>query len=146
MCRSPIAEGLLKHILKLNGIIADVDSAGFEVFHINETPDYRAIEKAKEKGLDISEKRVRLFTEDDFDKFDKIYVMDTLAYRNALYFARTDEHKNKIDFLMNIISPGKNESVPDPFFRDLEACEQTFDILEEACEKIANNVLSQPLN
>lgn len=146
MCRSPIAEGLLKHILKLNGISADVDSAGFEVYHINETPDLRAIEKAKEKGVDISSKRVRLFTEDDFGRFDKIYVMDTLAYRNAMYFAQTEEDKKKIDFLMNVIKPGKNESVPDPFFGDLEACEKTFDLLEQACNHIATNVSAEQLN
>lgn len=146
MCRSPIAEGLLKHILKLNGIRAEVDSAGFEVYHINESPEHRVIKKAKEKGFDISSNRVRLFTENDFDKFDKIYVMDTLAYRNAMYFIRNDEDKGKIDFLMNVIKPGKNESVPDPFYRDLESCEETFELLEQACNKIMNNVIAQPLN
>jgi len=146
MCRSPIAEGLLKHILKLNGISAEVDSAGFEVYHINEAPDHRAIKKAQEKGFDISSKKVRLFTQDDFDKFDKIYVMDTLAYRNAIYFSRNDNDKQKVDFLMNVIKPGKNESVPDPFHRKPEACDETFDLLQQACDKIANSVISKPLN
>lgn len=146
MCRSPIAEGLLKHILKLNGVNAEVDSAGFEVYHINETPDNRAIIVAKEKGFDISSKRVRLFTRDDFDKFDKIYVMDTLAYRNAIYFARDENDKQKVDFLMNLIKPGKNESIPDPFHKDPAACNETIELLHEACNKIATDVMAQPLN
>ena len=146
MCRSPLAEGLLKTIFKNKQIDAVVDSAGFEAFHINEYPDSRAIKKAQENGIDISTKRVRLFNRDDFDKFDKIYVMDTNAYRNALYFARDEKDVSKIDYLMNVIRPGKNESVPDPFYRKLEACDETYDILRNACERIAQGIESQHLN
>jgi protein-tyrosine phosphatase len=146
MCRSPLAEGLLKLILKSRNINATVDSAGFEAYHINESPDNRAIQKAKEKGIDITAKKVRLFTREDFDRFDKIYVMDTIAYRNAMYFVRNDQDKSKVDFLMNLIKPGKNESVPDPFYRDLEACDETYEILNDACLKIADNISKEYVN
>ncbi len=146
MCRSPLAEGLLKHILKVHNIQAEVDSAGFEAYHINEAPDDRAVSKARQQGVDISNKKVRLFTKEDFDRFDKIYVMDTLAYRNALYFARNEEDRAKVDYLMNVIKPGRNESLPDPFYRDLDQCDETFDILQEACKKIADSVLTHQMN
>jgi protein-tyrosine phosphatase len=146
MCRSPLAEGLLKHILKLNNIDAEVDSAGFEAFHINESPDDRAISRAKENGIDISKKKVRLFTQTDFDRFDKIYVMDTLAYRNALYFARDESDRAKVDYLMNVIKPGKNESIPHPFYGDHEAAEDTYILLQQACSKIAEQLSSRSLN
>lgn len=146
MCRSPLAEGLLKHILKHKNIEAEVDSAGFEAYHINDSPDDRAIQKAKEQGIDISGKKVRLFTKDDFDRFDKIYVMDTLAYRNALYYARNEQDKQKVDYLMNVVYPGKNESVPDPFYRNLSSTDETFEILHEACKKIAGEFTSQAMN
>jgi protein-tyrosine phosphatase len=146
MCRSPLAEGLLKHILKINNIDAEVDSAGFEAYHINESPDDRAISKALEKGIDISKKRVRLFTKADFDVFDKIYVMDTLAFRNALYFARDESDKSKVDYLMNVIKPGKNESIPNPFYGNMAASDDTYDILHEACKKIADKLVTNPLN
>lgn len=141
MCLSPLAEGMLKSILAKKNIDANVDSAGFEVYHINESPDKRAIKKCKENGIDISLKRVRLFSKDDFDKFDKIYVMDTLSKRNALYFARNEGDKHKIDFLMNLIIPGKNESVTDCFFEKLEAGDETFIMLEQACSVIATTVI-----
>jgi protein-tyrosine phosphatase len=146
MCRSPLAEGLLKHILKLNNIDAEVDSAGFEAYHINESPDDRAVNKARERGIDISKKRVRLFTRDDFDLFDKIYVMDTLAYRNALYFARDDNDRMKVDYLMNVINPGRNESIPDPFFRNTTVTDETFDLLHTACSRIAQELANPQLN
>lgn len=146
MCRSPLAEGLLRHILKIHNINAEVDSAGFEAFHINESPDDRAVIKAKEIGVDISKNKVRLFTKDDFDRFDKIYVMDTLAYRNALFFARNESDKAKIDYLLNVLQPGKNESLPDPFYRNLDACDETFEKMEQACKKIADELINLPMN
>ena len=146
MCRSPLAEGLLKVILKNRNIKANVDSAGFEVFHINESPDNRAIQKGLEHGIDITAKKVRLFSKEDFDKFDKIYVMDTIAYRNAMYFARNEQDKRKVDFVMNLIKPGKNESVPDPFYRNLEACDETYEILNKACMKIADSISHEYVN
>jgi protein-tyrosine phosphatase len=142
MCRSPIAEGLLKHILKQNGIPAEVDSAGFEVYHINDSPDKRAIKVAHEKGFDISSKKVRLFSKNDYDQFDKIYVMDTLAYRNAIYFARDDKDKQKVDYLMNVLHPGKNEAVSDPFLKSLDECNETIDKLQQACSMIANELIT----
>ena len=146
MCRSPLAEGLLKLILKKRNINAFVDSAWFESLHINESPDNRAIQKGLEHGIDITEKKVRLFSIVDFDRFDIIYVMDTLAYRNAMYFARDENDKNKVEFVMNLIRPGKNESVPDPFYRKLDACDETYEILNDACVRIANNISSEYVN
>jgi protein-tyrosine phosphatase len=143
MCQSPLAEGLLKQILQQRNLKAEVDSAGFEVYHINESPDKRAVKKGLEHGIDITNKKVRLFSSEDFNKFDKIYVMDTLAYRNAIDFARNKEDKKKVDFLMNLISEGKNESVPDPYYGKLEAGEESFNILQKACNKIADEIQKQ---
>ncbi|MEZ5196064.1 MAG: low molecular weight protein-tyrosine-phosphatase [Bacteroidales bacterium] len=146
MCRSPLAAGLLKLILKTRNIDAEVDSAGFEAYHINEPPDARAIAIGLGHGFDISGSRVRLFTPADFDQFDKIYVMDTLAYRNAIYFARNEGDIEKLEFLMNVLIPGKNESVPDPFFRNLDDSDKTFNILSQACTKIADSLVSKSVN
>ena len=145
-CRSPLAEGLLKHILKLNQVDAEVDSAGFEAFNINEAPDDRALEVARRNGIDISSKRVRLFSQYDFDRFDKIYVMDTLSYRDAMDFARNDKDKSKIEYLLNVLKPGSNKSIPDPFYHQLEACEETYELLHSACRKIVDEVKAQPQN
>jgi protein-tyrosine phosphatase len=140
MCLSPIAEGLLRTICAKRKIDCHIESAGFEAYHINESPDKRALAKSHDLGIDISKKRVRLFSRDDFDHFDLIYVMDTLSNRNALYFARDDDDKSKIDFLMNLINPGKNESIPDCFFSKLDASDETFHLLEKACKLIADKI------
>jgi len=139
-CRSPLAAGLLKTKLQERNLESEVDSAGFEVYHINEPPDYRAVQVARHHGIDITEMRARLFAAEDFDNFDRIYTMDTVTFRNAMYFIRSKEDAKKIDFLMNMIKPGRNEPVPDPFYRQLGAYEETFNILDDACEKIVDQI------
>jgi len=136
ICRSPLAEGILKSKLKKKGIQAEIDSAGFESYHINEPPDIRALKIAEKHGIDITEKKCRLFVADDFDNFDVIYVMDTSNHRDVQYFSRTDEDMDKVKYLLSVID-GKNKSVPDPYYGGESGFENIFTIIEEACEKIA---------
>lgn len=146
MCRSPLAEGLLKLIFKERNIDATVDSAGFEAYHINDSLDSKVIHHALDAGIDISTKRVRLFSRNDFDNFDKIYVMDNLSYRNAVYFARDEKDIAKVDFLMNVVRPGRNEAVPDPYRRQPDSWDKAISVLREACEKIADSMTTEQLN
>lgn len=139
ICRSPLAEGILKDKLSKNKINANIESAGFESFHINEHPDKRAIKVAEKHGIDISSYSCRLFTSSDFEKFDRIYVMEAANFRDAKYFARDDKDMGKIKFLMSVIH-GKNVAVPDPYFGDEEGFDSTFEMIDKACEIIAKKL------
>ena len=74
ICRSPLAEGILKS--KLNPERFIVDSAGTGHWHVGDAPDHRSIKVAKKYGIDISYQRGRQFSERDYEDFDLIYVMD----------------------------------------------------------------------
>ena len=136
ICRSPIAEGILISKLKKKGIQAEVESAGFESYHINEPPDPRALKIAEKHGIDITKHKCRLFVADDFDKFDTIYVMDTSNYRDVQYFSRTDEDMDKVKYLLSVFD-GKKKSVPDPYYGGESGFDNTFKLIEDSCEKIA---------
>lgn len=142
ICRSPIAHGLMQRKYEEKKIDGIVDSAGFESFHINDPPDPRVIKIAGENGLDLSRKRARLFSSEDFDKFDRIYVMDLKNYRDVMYFARNEKDKAKVDFIMNMLEPGKNKAVPDPYYRSIGACAEVYEILDKATDKILDEILS----
>ena len=139
ICRSPIAEGLLIAKFKQKNINCEVDSAGFESFHLNDTPDRRSIKIMKEHGLDISNYRARLFSRNDFDDFDKIYVMDDNNYENALSFARSDEDKEKVDYIMNCVYKGKDVNVPDPYYGGDDGFRNVYNMLDIACDKIVES-------
>lgn len=136
ICRSPMAEGILKKLFKENKLQGIIESAGFESFHINEPPDERAISVAHEHQIDIKGHKARLFTANDFDRFDRIYVMDTQNMRDVRDVADNEEDMRKVDYLLNVLEPGKNLTVADPYNSGIEDCEAVFNTLFRACEKI----------
>ena len=141
MLRSPMAAGILNDKLtkrKINNIIAE--SAGFESHHINNCADIRAIELLKNYGIDISHHLMRMFSSRDFEKYDKIYVMDSIAYHDTLYFARSDNDLIKVDFLTNQIYPGKNHTIPDPYHCSIHTLSKVYKMIDKACEKLADNL------
>ncbi len=140
ICRSPMAEGLLRKLYQESNIEGIVESAGFESFHINDAPDERALMVAREHQIDISDKKARLFTIDDFDRFDKIYVMDTQNMEDVQKVARNENDLNKVDYLLNVLHPGKNLTVPNPYFSGIEDCSKVFTIMKDACVKIVEEV------
>lgn len=141
VCRSPLAVGLLKKKYKEKGIEGVIDSAGFESFTINEPPDRRVVDTAKKHNVEV-DGQSRLFVKDDFDRFDKIYVMDTQNYRDVLDLARNEDDKKKIDYLLNVLEPGKNKIVPDPYLQGEYDCNVVFNILDLATTKIAEQIAS----
>lgn len=136
ICRSPMAEGILRAKLAQAGKRAIVDSAGTSDYHVGETPDYRAIKTLLEKKIDISGLAGRQFTASDFDEFDFIYAMDASNYNNIVALARNENDKNKVMLIMNMVEPNSNLSVPDPYFGNNDGFEKVYKMLEDASDKI----------
>ncbi len=138
ICRSPLAEGILKS--KVNHLDVEVDSAGTAAYHLGEQPDIRSIEIAKKYGIDLSNQRARQFSINDFDKFDKIYAMDTSNYANIIALARDESDRDKVDLILNESNPKSFESVPDPYYGGSNGFQDVFQMLDDACNKIVKNL------
>lgn len=136
ICRSPIAEGILKSKVAQKGLDWVVDSAGTGGWHEGELPDNRSIIVARQNGIDITAQRARKILKTDLDEFDLILPMDT-SNRDDLYeMTATKEQREKIRLIMDVIYPNKNISVPDPYYGKEEGFQQVFEMLDEACEKV----------
>ncbi len=135
---SPLAAGILKEKLRKKKVEAVVDSAGFEPHILGEPPDPQAVSYAKEKGIDISDHVIRLFSSRDFDEFDKIFVTDYRTFKDVVFHARDADDKKKVDYLMNVILPGSNRAVPHPHNLSLLDFDTTYKLINRACEKLAN--------
>jgi len=140
ICRSPMAEGIMKHLLHKKGKEVFVDSAGTIHHHIGEAPDMRATSKAMQHGIDISVLRARQFNESDFDNFDCIYVMDKNNFIEVAKKARDNEDIEKVELIMNTILPGSDTEVPDPYYGGEEGFENVYQMLWKACSKIADSI------
>ncbi len=138
ICRSPLAEGILKS--KIDSSEVFVDSAGTGDWHIGSEPDKRSIAVGTKYNVDITEQRGRLFTEKDFKNFDLIYAMDNSNRENILALAKTEEDKSKVKLILDEIFPGENVDVPDPYFGGDQGFEDVYKMLDEACELIAKKL------
>jgi protein-tyrosine phosphatase len=138
ICRSPLAEGILKSKLPSDSFF--IDSAGTGNYHIEKAPDTRSMAVAKKYGLDISNLKGRQFTESDFDLFDIIYAMDESNYRNIISLARNEQDKLKVKFILNEIYPNQNFNIPDPYYGGNDGFENIYKMLDEACDVIAKTL------
>lgn len=141
ICRSPLAEGILQSKLPRNQFI--VDSAGTGDWHVGRQPDSRSIAIAKSKGLDISRQRGRLFTAQDFETNDYIFVMDNSNYKDVMRLAPTTEAKSKVSLILNELFPDENVDVPDPYFGLEDGFSNVYGMLDEVCEIIAEKLIAK---
>ena len=138
ICRSPIAEGILKH--KTKHLNVTVDSAGTAGYHIGKLPDERSIEIANKYAIDISNQKARQFSRADFDKFDIIYAMDTNNFTHLTSLAENQNERDKIRMILNEINPESFDSVPDPYYGGDNGFHIVYKMLDKACNKIITQI------
>ncbi len=142
ICRSPLAEGILKKKIAENGLDWSVDSAGTGSWHIGELPDHRSISTAHKYGIDITDQRARQFKPADLDRFDLILAMDSSNYQDIIRNALSNEQIEKVHLIMNFLNPDRNQNVPDPYWDD-NGFDQVYIMLDKACEKILERYIAE---
>lgn len=140
ICRSPLAEGILKKKFEKLNIKGVIHSAGFEPYHEGQHPDPRSVSTARKHDIDITSKVARLFSVEDFDNYDKIYVMDAMNYADVMRVARDDEDMSKVDYLLNMSSPGSDNEVPDPYYGGADGFERVYEMMDLACDRIIGDI------
>ena len=127
ICRSPLAEGIMRHIQQQYGLNLKIDSAGTSSYHTNEAPDPRTQQNAKKHGVDLSSLRARTFVKEDLETFAYIYVMDKSNRDTLANKFQTHPHFAKIKLLPHPASSAQSVEIPDPSYgseREFEAVVQ----------------------
>lgn len=135
ICRSPLAEGVLRYKAQQKGLNWHIESAGTGAWHVGQAPDPRSQKVALLHGIDISKQKAQQFSPYHLETFDKIYAMDSSNYQDIIRHAKNEIEKNKVELLMNSSEPGKNKAVPDPYYDD-NLYEVVYQMIDEACEEI----------
>ena len=143
ICRSPLAEGILKS--KVDPEKVFVDSAGTGDWHVDSEPDKRSIAIASKNGLDISQQRGRQFSKKDFQDFDHIFVMDNSNFKDVIAMAETDEQRQKVHLILEEIFPSENVDVPDPYHGGEMGFENVYKMLDEATDSISEKLKNNQL-
>lgn len=137
ICRSPIAEGVMRNIALVNNLDWQIASAGTESYHIGEPPHHYSQKVCQKNGIDISKQRARKFVASDFSNFDRIYAMSQDVLTEIKHQAGTAFDEGKISLFLNELYPGNNRSVPDPWYGPEDGYTEVYDMIRKTCEVIA---------
>ncbi|MEO5669545.1 MAG: low molecular weight protein-tyrosine-phosphatase [Ramlibacter sp.] len=141
ICRSPTAEGVLRHLVQKAGLQDSVviDSAGTLDYHVGSPPDLRSQQYARRRGYDLSVLRARQVNANDFGKFDLILAMDWQNLKD-LEAVCPPQHMRKLRRLMEFAPPGLSDVVVDPYQRHHAAFEMVLDHVEAACRGLLAHI------
>ena len=144
ICRSPTAEGVLRHLATARGLAdrIEVASAGLEDWHVGAPPDARSQAHALRRGYDIAAQRARHFTQRDFERFDWVIAMDA-GHHDRLCRLCPPQHTHKLRHAADFSERVSADGVPDPYYGDAGGFEEVLDMVEAVCERVLVEVRGQ---
>jgi protein-tyrosine phosphatase len=139
-----MADGWLRHKVKLLDLSIEVDSAGTANYHVGKEPDHRMRRISLEYGVSIDELRARQFSVADFDNYDVIFAMDKSNEQDILRLARNENDKQKVKLFLNELYPDQDLEVPDPYYGTDANFKEVIELLDQATNAfLINNQLIQ---
>lgn len=143
ICRSPVAEGILRQICEQNQLHWHIDSAGLSDWHKGANPDARSIHNARKNGTDISSIISRPLLEDDFDKFDEILLMDRQNLKEIQRFHSFVPHAHKVRLAGTYLHVTNPPEVPDPYYGDEQDFQKVYDLLFTIAQAMVSSAIGR---
>ncbi|WP_028633618.1 low molecular weight protein-tyrosine-phosphatase [Pseudomonas parafulva] len=136
ICRSPTAEGVLRHQLQAAGLAdhVQVASAGTGDWHVGSPPDSRTCKAALGRGYDLSGQRAQQVKAGHFAEYDLILAMDE-SNLGQLRAMRPEASTGELDLFLRRYGAALDE-VPDPYYGGADGFEQVLDLIEDACKAL----------
>ena len=133
VCRSPMAEGILRSKLAAVGMAERVlvDSAGINDLNLGRPPDWRARACTRRRGVHIGDHRARQLEREDFERFDAILTMDESNRTAAFRVAPNATGAAKV----RLVDESGRE-VPDPAFGTPHDFERVYELLDEVTDRL----------
>lgn len=143
ICRSPMAETVLKSLVKKGGLErrVAVTSAGTGDWHVGEPSDDRTLAALEARGYNGSGHRGRQFDAEWFDTLDLVVVFDRSQERTLRSWAATDQDRAKVQLLLTFdAEQAALVDVPDPYYSDAALFDQVLGIIEQACRALYRQI------
>jgi len=141
ICRSPMAEGVFKHLVAQSGLqdLIASDSAGTHDYHVGDPPDPRALRASERRGYDLSALRGRQVSRGDFGEFDYLLAMDETNLR-VLERLCPSQHAHKLKLFMEFSTGPALREVPDPYYGGEQGFERVLDMVEQAAQELLDHL------
>ncbi len=138
ICRSPMAEFIMKGLISNRGLSADflVESCATSTEELGNDVYPPAKDELRRRGIPFSQRSARQMKSSDYDRFDYIVAMDNQNLRNMQRFVNGDP-QHKVSLMMS--HAGEDRGVADPWYTG--DFSRTFDDLERACTALLDEML-----
>ena len=146
ICRSPLAEGIMRHKALQAGIACKVDSAGIGRWIMGEPPHPLSQKVAKQNQIDISGLKGRQFVAEDMEIFHRVYFMDRQNLKDGRIIACKSWNADKGKLLLEMVPESSLIEVPDPYHDGFESYTTLFNLLSEACNYILQDISAKALS
>jgi protein-tyrosine phosphatase len=140
ICRSPMAEGIVRDMIRERGLPITTDSAGTINNHVDEAPDPRAQACMLEHKSDISDLRARQIRSSDFIEFDLLLAMDRDNLDGLRRIAPSSSLATKAKLIMDYAPIYPVSEVPDPYYGGAEGFEVVHRMLTAACSNLLDEL------
>ncbi|WP_159951881.1 low molecular weight protein-tyrosine-phosphatase [Rhizobium sp. 18065] len=134
ICRSPLAEGIYRHVVASDVYSGEIASAGIGGWHVGNPPDHRSILTARRHGIDISSQKARQVKPQDFATFDLILAMDASNLERLRALAPA-EHRDRLH-LFSRYATSTSVDVPDPYYGGQADFDAVYTMLFSGCKAL----------
>jgi len=148
ICRSPLAEALLRRKLADRGV-ADrfrIDSAGTVDDHLGQRSDARMRRTARARGVEIDH-RARLVRRGELADADLVIGMDDrhVSTLEAMADGRPVEIRKMREYDPEAASSGDRRApdVPDPWYGGQRGFEDVYEMVDRSCEVLADRLAEE---
>ncbi len=141
ICRSPMAEGILRDLARARDIDIRIDSAGTIGNHVGESPDHRAQACMHGHGGNISDLRARQVRANDLTDFDLVLAMDEDNLMDLHKLTTDRSLQAKAQLIMDFAPDHPLREVPDPYYGGPDGFEQVYDMLTDACDRLLDELV-----
>jgi protein-tyrosine phosphatase len=134
ICRSPLAEGVFRSLVRSGGLDAhyDIDSAGTGAWHVGEAPDRRSIAVALKNGVQLTG-AARQVEAVDLEDFDYVIAMDRENLGNLRALARKHGGSAAVHLLREFDPDPGDQQVPDPYYGGEDGFDHVYAMVVRAC-------------
>lgn len=144
ICRSPLAEALLRRAAEARDLDWEIASGGTANYHTGKPPDPRSVAVASEHGLDITAQRSHHVTADDLEYYDIVFGMDRQNVEDLKARARTQVQGEKIHLFLDYagLVDSDGPDVFDPYYDD-RAYAGVYALVSQAAENTIDRLIQE---
>ena len=140
ICRSPMAEFVMKDIVKKAGMSDEfyIASCATSTEEIGNPVHHGTRRKLAEVGISCDGKRAVQLTKSDYNKYDYIIAMDEMNIRNIMRIIKSDP-EGKVSLLLS--HAGMSGSIADPWYTG--NFNDTYRDVLLGCKALFNEIVSK---